>query len=240
MNNYTFLITSAINTKFGVYSSDQRLQQTIGTIESIRKAVPTAEIILIEMAAIPLFDKQRSILNSSVDKVIDFTGDHTVQDLYHSTDNWDVVKNVTEVTCFGRALRVLKEHFDQNQVKRCFKISGRYTLTDNFDINIYAQNNISDMITVSRARPSQFSQQVTGGITQQFMSRLWSWPSSFTDKIISVYDSSLEYMFSRLSVGGYADIEHTLYHFLDHNKLVQLDKIGITGNIGPNGAKVED
>lgn len=240
MNKHAFLITSAVNTKFGVFSSDQRLQQTLATVSSIRRAVPEAKIILVEMAAVALSEAQRVALAPAVDQIIDFTADHSVQELYHSTDNWDIVKNVNEVTCFARALRTLTASSELDGVQRIFKVSGRYTLTADFDISYYNRYENQNMIVLSRARPSQFGAQVTGGITQQFMSRLWSWPTVLNEEIIEAYDQFLQYMFQRLQAGGYADIEHTLYKFLDHDKIRQLDRVGITGHIGPNGVAVED
>jgi len=240
MNKHAFLITSAVNTKFGVFSSDQRLQQTLATVSSIRRAVPEAKIILVEMAAIALSEAQRLALAPTVDQIIDFTADHSVQELYHSTNNWDIVKNVNEVTCFARALRTLTASSELDGVQRIFKVSGRYTLTADFDISYYNRYENQNMIVLSRARPSHFGAQVTGGITQQFMSRLWSWPTALNTEIIEAYDQFLLYMFQRLQAGGYADIEHTLYKFLDHDKIRQLDRVGITGHIGPNGVAVED
>ena len=90
-----FMITSAINTKFGVYSSEQRLEQTLATIASVRKHVPDARIFLLEMAGLPLSAEQAATLGARVESVLDFTGDPDLVGLYNSTDNWDVVKNVT-------------------------------------------------------------------------------------------------------------------------------------------------
>jgi hypothetical protein len=72
------------------------------------------------------------------------------------------------------------------------------------------------------------------------MSRLWSWPTTLTDEIISVYSQGLNFIQERIMAGGYVDIEHVLYKFLDHNKLIELDAVGVQGNIGPNGAAVKD
>lgn len=239
-NNYAFLVTSAVNTKFGVYNSEQRLQQTLDTIKSIKQAVSDAVVILIEMSALPLTHDQRQAIEAIVDKVIDYTNDPGVHELYHSTDNWDVVKNVNEVTCFARALAELENDQLLFDVQRLFKISGRYTLTAHFDIKFYNEPANQNKIVVSRAKGSQFHTNVTGNIQHQYMSRLWSWPINLTKEIIQVYNDSLLYMFERLQNQGYADIEHTLYRFLDKSKVYELDRIGVTGNIGPNGVAVED
>lgn len=240
MNNYAFLVTSAVNTKFGVFNSDQRLSQTLATIQSIRRAAPGARIILIEMAAIPLTQAQTAALEPAVDKIIDFTQDQSVIELYHSTDNWDIVKNVNEVTCFARALRTLEASTELEGRQRIFKISGRYTLDHSFDIGFYDRYENHAMMVLAQAKNSQFSSAVTGGIVKQFMSRLWSWPAVLTQEVIEAYDKALLLMLERLQSGGYVDIEHTLYEFLDHSKIRQVDRIGVSGHIGPNGVAIED
>jgi len=240
MNQYAFLVTSAINTKFGIFNSEQRLEQTLATIASIKSRVPGAKIILVEMGAIPLTAEQTQSLSKEVDRVLSFNSDQTVIDLFNSTDNWDVVKNVTEVMCFGQALATLTNHTDVlDGVQRAFKVSGRYTLTDDFDINYYNQYNVQHHIVVSQARSSQFPYNVTG-VERQYMSRLWSWPISLTSEILDVYTHGLVYMQERIVNGGYCDIEHMLYKFLDHNKIIEKELVGICGNIGPNGAAVKD
>ncbi len=239
-NKYVFLITSAVNTKFGIYNSEQRLDQTVNTIKSIKQAVPDAVIIFLEMSALSLTAQQQDTIVPMVNRFIDYTTDPGVHELYHSTDNWDVVKNVNEVICFARALAELEISSDLVDVQRLFKISGRYTLTAHFDIDFYNQPYNQNKIVVSKAKSSQFPGTITGGISQQYMSRLWSWPRNINKEIIQVYDSSLIYMFERLQQNGYADIEHTLYRFLDPQKVHELDRIGIAGNIGPNGVAVED
>jgi hypothetical protein len=240
MNQYAFLVTSAINTKFGIFNSEQRLTQTLATINSIKSRAPGAKVILVEMGAIPLTTDQSQQLSKEVDKVLSFNSDQTVIDLFNSTDNWDIVKNVTEVMCFGQALSTLVNHTDVFEgVQRAFKISGRYTLTDDFDIEYYNQYNVQHHMVVSQARSSQFSYELTG-VKQQYMSRLWSWPTALMPEVLDVYSRGLVYMQERIVNGGYCDIEHMLYKFLDHNKVIEKELVGICGNIGPNGAAVKD
>lgn len=239
MARYAFLITSAINTKFGVFDSEQRLKQTIATIQSIRTRVPDAKLFLIEMAAIFLTPSQRDQLLPLVDNIVDFTSDPTVQELYNSTDNWDIVKNVTEVMCFRQALTRLTDATQLQDCQRVFKISGRYTLTDDFDIAYYNQYKAQSYFILSASRSSQFPLTTTR-VARQYMSRLWSWPTALTSEVISVYGSCLVFMQSRLFDNGYCDIEHGLYNFLDREKVIELPIIGVCGNIGPNGVAVKD
>ena len=239
MNKHAFLITSAVNTKFGVFSSDQRLQQTLATVSSIRRAVPEAKIILVEMAAIALSEAQRVALAPAVDQIIDFTADHSVQQLYTSTDNWDVVKNVNEVMCFARALENLLGAGTLTKFQRIFKLSGRYQLNDDFKISLYDHPANHNKVMLSRALPSQFPKEVTN-IEFQYMSRLWSWPAAITNTVIDVYNNGLAFMLSRLEQGGYADIEHILFKYLDPDLVYEVYPIGVEGNLGPNGRTVKD
>lgn len=240
MSKYTFLITSAINTKFGVFATETRLNQTVSTIQSIKDRVPDADLFLLEMSAIPLSESQSNTLEPLVKSIVNFNSDPSVIGIYNSTDNWDVVKNVTEVMCFGKALKNLHRSLDQfSNTQRIFKISGRYCLNDNFDITYYDQYSVQNHIVISNQRNSQFDYNLTL-ISNQFMSRLWSWPVNLMEEIISVYDNSLVYMGDRISSGGYADIEHCLYKFLDKNKIIQKTPLGIFGNIGPNGVPIQE
>jgi len=235
-----FMITSAINTKFGVYSSEQRLEQTLATIASVRKHVPDARIFLLEMAGLPLAAEQAAALSAEVESLLDFTSDPDVVGLYNSTDNWDVVKNVTEVMCFSKALKRL--HVDAikfENADRVFKLSGRYLLNDSFDLSWYDNYRIQHLIVVGSSRSSQFPYATTL-VERQYMSRLWSWPTSLTAEVISMYDRGLAMMGERLGQGGYVDIEHMLYKLLDPTKVIEKETLGLEGNIAPNGMAVRD
>jgi hypothetical protein len=236
--NHTFLITSAINTKFGVFTAEQRLQQTIDTINSINGRVPGARIHLIEMSAIPLTDEQRETLRPLVDGIMDFDEDPDVKDIFNGSENWDWVKNATEVMCFRQAIEGLIEMGALSDTDRVHKISGRYTLSDDFDLDVYEKN--PDKIVIKVPLTSQFPAQVTGNIPVQYMSRLWSWPINLTDLVLTAYEDGFVYIAQRISEGGYCDIEHMLYKFLPQEHIHEVAKTGISGNLGPNGMRIDD
>jgi hypothetical protein len=233
---HCFIVTSAINSKFGVYPPSQRLTQTLGTIESIRARVPDAKIIVTEICGEPLKPEQEAALEASCDLLIDFTGDADVQAIYQS-ENWDVVKSTTEVMCFGRALRMCAADGDFDGYDRIHKISGRYLLNDDFDLAHYEK--YVDKIITNGKHKSQFPFSLTG-VELQYMSRLWSWPSSKTETIIDTYNRGLEFIASRISAGGYCDIEHMLYKFLPAELITEIRPIGLEGAIAPNGAAVKE
>jgi hypothetical protein len=232
----TFLVSSAINTKFGVFDSLNRIRQTLDTISSIRRSVNNVKIILLEMAAIPLTEEQKLIFRPVVDEIIEFHSNPEVQSIYKDK-NWDIVKNVTEVTCFALALESLITDSKLSQSDRVYKISGRYSLNEKFNHSFHYS---CEKIIVSKRRRSQFPFVLTGGIRYQYMSRLWSWPTILSPTILKVYKEGLIYIKNQIGRGGYCDIEHMLYEFLPEYQVLPVEFIGIEGMLGPNGSYVED
>ena len=232
-------MTSALNTKFGAHTNEQRLQQTLDSIASVRQHAPTAKLAIVEMGGIPPTQEQIDILQSKVDYYFNYSNDDAVQDIFKSTDtNWDLVKNTTEVMVFSNLLKQLTEDGTIAQFDRIFKMSGRYQLTENFKLEMY--DDVADRIVVLRRKHSQFPIEVTGGIQFQFMSRLWSWPATITNKIIDAYDNGFVSMAQRLADDGYFDIEHMLFKYLPQNLITEVVYVGLRGLLGPNGVKIED
>jgi len=236
MIRHCFVVTSAVNSKFGIYSAEERLAQTVITLQNIKFRVPDAKIVVMECAGTPLTDSQSQTLESNCDLLLDFSNDADVKAIYQS-DNWDVVKNSTEIMCFGRALRMCNDDGDFDGYDRIHKMSGRYILNDQFDLNVYEQ--YRDKIIIGPKHSSQFPFQVTG-IELQYMARLWSWPASQLDTVIQVYEDSLSYIGERVSQGGYADIEHVLYKFLPVDLVQEMPVVGVEGFIAPNGVPIKN
>ena len=236
MTKHCFIVTSAVNSKFGVYTSEERLTQTVITLQNIKFRVPDAKIVVMECAGTALSSAQSDVLEQHCDLLLDFSRDPDVQAIYQS-DNWDVVKNSTEIMCFGRALRMCQDDGDLAGIDRIHKMSGRYILNDEFDPDVYEK--YPDRVIIGPKHRSQFPFEVTG-IELQYMARLWSWPANLTEQIIQVYTDSLAYIGQRVSAGGYADIEHVLYKFLPTELVQELPVLGVEGFIAPNGVPIKN
>jgi len=237
MIRHGFVVTSAINSKFGVYSPAARLQQTLTTLDSIRARAPGSKIIVMECTGTPLTEAQSQLLEENSDLLVDFSTDKDVHDIYNSTDNWDIVKNSTEIMCFGRTLKMCLDDGDFADCDRIHKMSGRYILNEKFDLGVYSDH--PDRIVIGPKNTSQFPFEVTG-IELQYMARLWSWPADITERVIQTYTDSLNYMAQRVAHGGYADIEHVLYKFLPADLVTEIAELGVEGSIAPNGAAIRN
>jgi len=237
MIRHGFVVTSAINSKFGVYSPAARLQQTLTTLDSIRARAPGSKIIVMECTGTPLTEAQSQLLEENSDLLLDFSTDKDVHDIYNSTDNWDIVKNSTEIMCFGRTLKMCLDDGDFADCDRIHKMSGRYILNEKFDLGVYSDH--PNRIVIGPKNTSQFPFEVTG-IELQYMARLWSWPADITERVIQTYTDSLNYMAQRVAAGGYADIEHVLYKFLPADLVTEIAELGVEGSIAPNGAAIRN
>ncbi len=239
---HLFIVTSAINSKFGVFTPEQRLEQTVATISSIKSKLPTAKIVIMECCGTPIREDQAQSLIAVSDHFRDMSQDADVQALYDN-DNWDVVKNGTEIMCFGRILQEIKntpELWDRfKDVDRMHKMSGRYVLNEMFDADTYESTDIADRIIIGPKYKSQFPESVT---TQpwQYMARLWSWPTTRLDEVIQVYQDSLVFFAERLAAGGYVDIEHVLARFLNPAHVHEIQNLGVEGCIAPNGTPIKN
>lgn len=236
MKKHCFIVTSAVNSKFGIYNSEERLAQTVITLQNIKFKIPDAKIIVMECAGTPITESQSQVLENNCDLLLDFSSDKDVHAIYQS-DNWDVVKNSTEIMCFGRTLRMCKDDNDFAGIDRIHKMSGRYILNDDFNPDVYDQ--YPDRIIIGPKHSSQFPVQLTG-IALQYMARLWSWPIDQLDTVIKVYEDSLAYIGERVSNGGYADIEHVLYKFLPEFLVQEIPLLGVEGFIAPNGVPIKN
>lgn len=236
----TFIVTSAIHTRFGVYDHAQRLQQTLDTIKCLRDRVPGCKIVINEVSGSGYTPETENALMDAVDIFLDFTKNSDVQYIYSTPqfyNNWDIVKNLTELTTFPQSLQTLWDAGEIQDQDRIFKMSGRYLLNEKFDLSMYEQEQVKDKVVIGKSVPSQFSFAVVG-MSMQYMCRLLSWPTAKHLDMIKYYDIGRNYMVNRMAVGGYADIEHCLYHGIPRELVHELDEVGVYGNIAPNGAPI--
>lgn len=238
--NTLFIVTSAVHSRFGIYTWDQRLAMTLETIQCLRDRVPNCKIVINEVSGSGVVDKTEQSLMDAVDLYLDFTTNREVNFIYSNPawyNNWDVVKNLTELTTFPQSLKILQDAGELDNIDRIFKMSGRYLLNDKFNLDFYAQPDVESKVVIGKSVPSQFPMAVTG-LNTQYMCRLLSWPRDLHSDMISWYETGRDYMKQRMSLGGYADIEHCLYYAIPRQHVYEVDEVGVYGNIAPNGIPI--
>jgi hypothetical protein len=231
-----FLMSSAIHVKHGIYSTDERISQTLETCKSILMTVPNAKIYLLDGGYIKMNFKEETLFNNLVKNFYNFSNDKNIIRA-QSIPNHDIVKNFIEIYMFSK---FLKENYQQlkNNYQRIFKISGRYRINSLFDFEKHV--NAINKIVIHGPYQSQFTNEITGGCAFQYMSRLWSFDSILTPYISTCFDRMLVDIVDRINLGGYIDIEHLLFKHLDSNLIESVKIIGIEGNIAPNGFAISE
>jgi hypothetical protein len=115
-----------------IYSYSQRFEQTIETIESIRKYMPNTDILLIECSP---ESEYMSELKKRVDIFVNAYPNDTVINCFN--------KSIGEATLLTKALSIL-ETMSYNHI---YKITGRYVLTEKFNKNNWSDNNVNGIAT---------------------------------------------------------------------------------------------
>lgn len=236
---HCFLVTSAIVTKFGKFEIDKRLEQTLQTIKSIKSRIPNSTIIIVESSYDPLPDEIFDKLKDSVHWIVNLSGDPTIKHIQESTDNWDIVKNMSELLAFNTALKMVDDNKLLDDIDRIHKLSGRYELNDNFNPTIYER--FTDKIVVPMRFRTQFiDPREQMDVPFQYMSRLWSWPKAHHEIIRTFYTKAIEEFIQRLKDKKRMDIEHLMYLLLPQEHIKEVPIIGVKGQLGQNGRQVEN
>ena len=245
-NKYTVLITSAVYSNYGVYTPQQRIQQTLETVESARKYIPNSTIILIDNSKVDVQNDDSPEFNKlidSVDHYIDNSDDLDIQHFHNHVSNYDIGKNAMECLGMYKALSYMvtdKEIMDSiNASNRIFKLSGRYTLIDKFDITKFDNENTLDKYVFKKAEASWIPQEDTG-VDHLLQTRLWSFTPSLFNDTIELFKSIINNMFSTFNHQKYIDVEHSMAKFIPKDRLVEIDRVGLKGNIAPNGMLIID
>jgi hypothetical protein len=231
-----FLVSSAIHTNHGIYNTEQRLEQTINTLKSIRQRCDV-DIILLDGGLKAPSDEERKVLEEYTDSIVSFSDAPSMKDIL-AIPSQDIVKNMAEIVMFGSTFQDIGASGEYKKYKRIFKMSGRYLLNDNF--NYQTHIDAKDKIIIRGPYTSQFTSAQTGGVIFQYMSRLWSFDAALLPDIAQAYARMFKDMNMVLTSGGYIDIEHLLFTHLDPSRIQKIAKIGVEGNIAPNGTGISE
>lgn len=240
------LLTSAVYTNYGIYKPAERIQQTLDTAKSAKKYIPGAVIILVDNSKIDVQNDNSPEFEELIDLVdyyIDNSDDEDIKYFHNNIANYDIGKNAMEAMGLMKALTYISGDDDMKAViadaDRIFKLSGRYQVTDKFDINKFNNENTQDKFVFKKAQPSWINPQDTG-VTTLLQTRLWSFTPGLFLETIDLYKNIIENMVRLFNENKYIDNEHSMSKFIPKDKLVELETVGLMGNIAPNGMMIID
>jgi hypothetical protein len=240
------LLTSAVYTNYGIYQPAERIKQTLETAKSAKKYIPGAVIILVDNSKVDVQNDNSDEFNELIDLVdyyIDNSDDADIQYFHNNVQNYDIGKNAMEAMGLMKALTYINGDEDMKAViadaDRIFKLSGRYQVTDKFDITKFSNENTQDKYVFKKAQPSWINPQDTG-VNTLLQTRLWSFTPSLFPATIDLYKNIIETMVSLFNQNKYIDNEHAMSKFIPKDRLVELETVGLQGNIAPNGVMIID
>lgn len=240
------LLTSAVYTNYGIYNPQQRIQQTLETARSAKKYIPGAVVILVDNSKVDVQNDDSAEINELIDTVdyyIDNSDDNDIKYFHNNVQNYDIGKNAMEALGMLKALsfinndETMKKEF--SDADRIFKLSGRYQVTDKFDIAKFSNENTENKYVFKKAQPSWINPQDTG-VTTLLQTRLWSFTPGLLTETLQLYSNIIENMIRMFNENKYIDNEHSMSKFIPKDKLVEVETVGLVGNIAPNGMMIID
>jgi hypothetical protein len=129
-----------------IYTPLERFNDTLKTIESVRKYIPNSFIILFDNSIFT--PKEYSTINENVNLFINITDDKVITEYTNKT----MSKMYGELCQTTSTIYYLEENLKNLKIKHFFKLSGRYTINESFnydnydnDYNIFKKNiNVTD------------------------------------------------------------------------------------------------
>lgn len=224
-----FFINSALNVnQLSVFNNEERFKQTIETLNSIDKYCPNNAKIIFDSSPRPVNEEYMTKI-ASIDNTwfIDMGSHDGVKTL-----SLNGLRSQAETYSFMGFLEWFKE---QNiEAKRIYKLSGRYTITDDFVLN---DPSYKDAFVFANALDSWMPkrEQQLSKAYKLFRLRLWHMDYSLLDTFIeelpNIFDDCSTYNI---------DVEHSYWKHLHKYKVVEVDKIGVTGTIAPSGEYINE
>jgi hypothetical protein len=204
-----FIVSSTINADIGYINHRDRFRETLETIESIRRYAKDSLILLVDNSTLRLDSNLESIMQRMVDFYL-YVGDRKPAIEF----NKNGVRSAGEAYLFLVALDFIENNIKED-IHRVFKISGRYKLTEDFDITEYDQERYKGMYCF---RKNDSDEDVC------LHTRLWSFCYTLKSGVKDTIQQCFKTIFDK-----HINIEEALFLHIEKNKLIMNEKIHCEG-----------
>lgn len=209
-----FFITSVINNFLpSLYFPEERLDQTIRTINSIKNKVKNPYIVILEGSTLSESQIQQ-FKNAGADELLNYNVSG-----YNKSDG-----EATLIISYLNSNFYEKLINDYN-IQTCNKFSGRYYFMDEHDFYKHPL----DSFLIAKKETNTWSNKPL--CETRYYRFPFSHASTFKEKMNNLKKT-----------GIYIDMEHTFYHYniLPLEKVSNIDKLYVSGNIAPDGNLIID
>ena len=224
-----FIVTSALNPEMGIINRQDRFNQTLDGLKSIREKMPDAIVLMVDGSPNKIEEEKVKALKEYVNFFADFSQDKEI--LQFSTTGR---KSEAENVLLYKTLLLLKqvkqvEGFKEviDSVNRIVKLSGRTILTDSFDIS---EHNHPGKYVFKTRMPTWIADARKEFATDLLITRMYSFCPTLIDNYMNLCSINVN-----LINQTHIDTEHA--HFVNINKdlLVELHTIHCQGIMAGNG-----
>ena len=191
------------------FSSEERFEQTLKTIMSVRKFIPNSFIVLFDNSDLP--EQQEFQIKSLVNCYINPINDTNLNEITNNSPN----KMYGEISQTYKILEYLENYYKGLTFKQFFKISGRYLVNNTFDFNVYDNTSI-----IMKKNP--------------FLERPYYYTSFYkiSPHMFSFYKEVIHEIYSGIPENKYDEEElEVLFPKLLNNQFECISNLGITQNI---------
>ena len=255
---FLFLVGSALKhfqeDKFSAYDEEQRFNQTLETIECIRNKVPESYVVLFECSSRPIGEKQKDILKEKSDLFLEFYDEPDLKQIYENLEERPELitygKSLLETRGLLNTLYVIKKHNLFSDSQRVFKLTGRYLLNDDFDIQDYESKFLESKYVLKRyeylpQEAENYDEKELEnvyaylyGAKGMMITGLWSFDRMLFNEIVESLERAFIYMEKMMQYTSGTDVEHSLYRFISKDNIIAIPNLGLTmvkGMSGENG-----
>lgn len=254
---FLFLVGSALKhfqeDKFSAYDEQQRFEQTLETIECIRKKVPNSYVVLFECSSKSIDENQKDILKEKTDLFLEFYEEPVIQAIYENLEARPELitygKSLLETRGLLNTLYVIQKHNLFSDSQRVFKLTGRYLLNDDFNIEDYQSKFLEGKYIVKRyeylsQEMENYAKELENvyaylyGAKGMMITGLWSFDRMLFTDTIEALEKAFVYMEKMLQFTAGTDVEHSLYRFINKKNVIDIPNLGLTmvkGMSGENG-----
>jgi hypothetical protein len=222
-----FIVTSALNPNMGVLNRQQRLEQTIEGLISLREKCPDAVVILADGSPEKVEREKYDSMSQWVNLIADFSGDKDIAQ-FASTGRKSEAENLLML----KMMMLMKQSPElmklMYSVRRIYKFSARTTLHDEFDV---AEHDYFGKYVFKKRMPTWLAGEVAETFTDLLITRLFS----FCPSLIDDYSIVCRRNIGVIQDAG-VDTEHAHFFNIEPDRLVELDKIHCQGVMASTGA----
>lgn len=226
-----FFVNHALKVKaLSVFSEEERFEQTLETLNSINKYCPNNRVFIFDSSPEQPKEEYLKELNNRGATVF-YSGTEPDVNSFSNVGSYSS-RSIAESISFIYFLSWFKKQDIRS--KRIYKLSGRYRLNENFILN---DPSYEGAFVFAKAHDSWMNKQhqEQKGVDKLYILRCWHMDYNLLD----TFDKELRNILLDCINEG-IDVEHSYYKNLHTYKTIELDKIGVCGNIAPSGDYIDE